>query len=160
MAGYDDFSMSNNARAARTQGKFPASILGKQLRVSAAAIRHFLSPVEWHHTSSQFNRTDFYEIPEWDGLTDDNELIAFDLDAFVAKMKSWDREHAACKTETSYRARVDWIVWSGTRNHPKATKFSEQCNVIEKGDQFTITRATGETFKKRRGSNGFTVRKI
>jgi len=157
MAGYDGFSMSNNAREARRQGKFPATILGKQLGVSAAAIRQFLSPVEWHHASKEFNQTDFYEMPEW---ADDDETIEFDLDALVAKMKAWDRDQAALKTETTYHALVNWIVWSGTRNHPKPTKFSEECNVIEKGDQFTITRATGETFKKRRGSNGFTVRKI
>lgn len=156
MAGYDGFSMSNNARAAYRRGKMPASKLAKELGVSTAAIRNFLTPCEWHHTSSQYNRTDFYELPEW---ADDDETVEFDVDAFVAKCKEWDREQKATTVATSYRAHVEWVEWSGTRNHPKATKYAEECDVIEKGDTFTITRENGQTFRKRRGSNGFSVTK-
>lgn len=64
MAGYNGYSKSNNAVAAEEEGLFPATIAAKKLGVSAAAIKEILHPCEWHHTSSWFNRTNYYNISD------------------------------------------------------------------------------------------------
>lgn len=87
MAGYDGYSMSNNARSAYAAGEKPLSkwtkteILaavheiaeGNELnidvdllsKVSASVLRsEFLVKSSWHHTSKFYNCTDFYSLCE------------------------------------------------------------------------------------------------
>lgn len=86
MAGYmQDYSMSNNAFDAYCDGLAPISKWTKQMltqriaeldpqgsladrvkKLPLAFLRDtFLRCTEWHHTSSRYNRTDFYELSEY-----------------------------------------------------------------------------------------------
>jgi len=60
MAGYDAYSKSNNALKAETAGLLPASRI-KVKGVSSAAIR-LLDAEEWHHTSKEYRKTDYYSV--------------------------------------------------------------------------------------------------
>jgi hypothetical protein len=78
MAGYDGYSMSNSAVAAYNSGERPWSKirplvagwlvkkgLFKTRRVATAALdcqreRGNIHRSSWHHTSSKYNRTDFF----------------------------------------------------------------------------------------------------
>lgn len=60
MAGYSGYSKSNSALDAEAEGKFPASVLARELHVKTAAVKAVLAPTEYHHTSKFFNRTDYY----------------------------------------------------------------------------------------------------
>lgn len=64
MAGYSGFSMSNNAVAAYESGMLPASKLAARIGrgATAAGVAAVLMPSEWHHTSKNYNRTDFYDF--------------------------------------------------------------------------------------------------
>lgn len=63
MAGYFNYSMSNNARAAHLSGEFPASKAAKTWGFkSAKALQEKIAPSSWHHTSKFYNRTDFFDI--------------------------------------------------------------------------------------------------
>lgn len=103
MAGYHNYSMSNNAIEAYHTGEKPISKWKKSdiiseinqyrkefdlpmidttkfKKVSIKVMRkHFLRCSSWHHTSSHYNKTDFYSIDEdaIDSLTLDtiNHLI-------------------------------------------------------------------------------------
>ena len=68
MSGYAwQSGMSNNAVRAYRTGMLPAGKLAKHLGkrgfrgVTTADIRAVLEPAEWHHTSSKFNRTEFFD---------------------------------------------------------------------------------------------------
>ncbi len=82
MAGYNGYSMSNNAVEAYENGEKPMSKwtkadilyelkkvdpgsveLAKKLTVSELKGR-LLKRTSWHHTSSKFNQTDFYSFDE------------------------------------------------------------------------------------------------
>lgn len=103
MAGYHNYSMSNNAVEAYHTGEKPISKWKKSdiiseinqyrkefdlplidnaifKKISIKIMRkHFLTCSSWHHTSSHYNKTDFYSIDEdaIDSLTIDtiNKLI-------------------------------------------------------------------------------------
>lgn len=63
MAGYFNYSMSNNAVAAYAAGEMPASKAAKVWGFkSAKALRKCLSPSSWHHTSKFYNTTDFFDV--------------------------------------------------------------------------------------------------
>lgn len=87
MAGYDGYSMSNNARSAYACGEKPISKWTKTeileatkeiaeeneltfdfdllKKVSERVLKsEFLTKTSWHHTSKFYNRTDFYSINE------------------------------------------------------------------------------------------------
>lgn len=68
MAGYHNYSKSNNAIMAEMNGEYPASKLAAVLKanhkelkgLTSADIKRVLQPSSWHHTSCKFNRTDYY----------------------------------------------------------------------------------------------------
>ena len=87
MAGYFNYSMSNNAVDAYSQGERPLSkwtkseIISEVEKISrktslkfdfelfkkiplAILKKEFLAKSSWHHTSSYYNETDFYSIDE------------------------------------------------------------------------------------------------
>lgn len=81
MAGYDGFSMSNNALAARNEGRYPASVVADRVAkfrrfrgCTAADVRAVLSASEWHHTSARYNRTSFYDLRDLASLDTRQEL--------------------------------------------------------------------------------------
>jgi len=57
MAGYAGYSMSNNAVDAYDDYKMPLSRLKQWLGIKDVSF----SACEWHHTSSKYNSTDFYD---------------------------------------------------------------------------------------------------
>ena len=67
MAGYDGYSKSNNALEAEKNGSYPLSvatkIISKKAGITQKEARMLLTKLgstEWHHTSKNYNRTDFY----------------------------------------------------------------------------------------------------
>ena len=140
MAGYDGFSMSNNARQAYADGERPMSkwtktaILSRAAEVmedcyseptfdfsllrslSVSALRDLLlSRVAYHHTSSWYNATDFYDI-EPDTL---EELTDEAIKAAANAPKTKPESPASERWECAY------LVWEGTRKHPKARRIVE-----------------------------------
>lgn len=146
MAGYFEFSKSNNAVAAEESGRYPATTLGKLLGVKPKAIKALLTASEWHHTSSHFNKTDYYDAEE--------------AQERLEELKAWQEPTAGEITHLGCSG--EFVDWSGTRNHPKATvvKF-EGLKVVEKGDWFTfviqVTPVMVRKIRKGRNTNGFKV---
>jgi hypothetical protein len=147
MAGYCGFSKSNNAVAAEESGRYPATTLGKLLGVKPKAIKALMTASEWHHTSSRYNKTDYYDAEE--------------AQERLAELRAWQEPktdeiiHPGCSGE--------FIDWSGTRNYPKATVVEfKDLTVIEKKDWFTFAIQVpplGAVRKIRKGrkTNGFRV---
>ena len=69
MGGYSGYSRSNNALAAEAEGKLPLTRaipeLAKKTGMSRAEARELLTkqgPSEWHHTSKEYNRTNYFDV--------------------------------------------------------------------------------------------------
>lgn len=157
MAGYSGYSMSNNAVDAYEAGEKPISHWTKKVilnEVEDAVISGEIVlkcsfenlsklPAEelksrglyvssWHHTSSRYNKTDFYSIDfdYFENLTDD------EIDTIIREHKEY--KNSDSKIEVKKRnATVEFTEWSGTRKHPKATKVVK--NGYIKGDYFYYT---------------------
>lgn len=135
MAGYNGYSMSNNAVTAYEDGERPFSKWTKaavierieqliedcdvELRIDKTALFALRAPAlkklvlrkaSWHHTSGWYNATDFYDvsIPALETLTEE------DLAAAAA------RKPAQAEPEEE-RWLCEYLEWSGSRKHPKAT---------------------------------------
>jgi hypothetical protein len=61
MAGYHNYSKSNNAIAAERAGRYPASKCAQLLGVPIVWVQRQRT-TEWHHTSARYNMTDYYEL--------------------------------------------------------------------------------------------------
>jgi hypothetical protein len=163
MSGYCGYSMSNNAVAAYEGGKMPASKLAKALKVSTTAVRAILSPSEWHHTSSKFNETDFYDgrllislarncMPDFYDYDDDEDL--FDAaESFIALKEFFAKEKLEAKEQKLY-GRIEWLEWSGSWKHPKADEYEFTGEVTLRGQFYYFTVPSGRQVKKKIGSNG------
>lgn len=165
MSGYYNFSMSQNAVAAYDNGEKPLSKWRKSDIISAinlAIKEHQLSlnccinklnklPVKvlkeiclykssWHHTSSHYNKTDFYSLDVYaiEELTDER------IDELIQASKDANKE-----SQTEEKWKCAFLEWSGSRKHPKATEVIE-IGII-KGNWFY--RADGS--KKKTTANGF-----
>lgn len=137
MAGYaDDYSMSNNAVAAYERGLRPRSKWNKRDILDAlpadkrAALHldsyplaflreHFLSWEEWHHTSKQYNQTDFYlpRIPEWIETTED-------VDTLYQRWQHQRRTNAAKETTAPVKARISYTHWVDKRTCKTVTEYA------------------------------------
>lgn len=146
MAGYHNYSMSNNAKAAYQSGERPLSkwtkgdmmaviaaidpeIAAKIKSCAVATLRKFaLRRSSWHHTSSWYNTTDFYEVDEYAVSTwnedEIKEIIEFDARAKAEKAAKKD-----APTPT-IRRKVRYLTWEGTRKHPKAVEHTEECEIV------------------------------
>lgn len=161
MAGYHNYSMSNNAKDCYDSGIMPISKWTKQdifdglkdYDLSAVILIELeklnlyqlkkvcLIQDSWHHTSSYFNKTDFYKInPNIEDLTIDELKEQIELYSVLKK-----------QTPTQAKARCRYLVWSGTRKHPKATEC-ESIGTI-KGDWFYLPDGS----KKKTTAKGFKV---
>ena len=101
MAGYNwAQGMSNNAVYAYEEGLRPYSKLSawQKRAVDAGAV----APSEWHHTSAKFNRTNFYDLADFEELNPADfppaKKAAPVADRFVVLVSA---------------------VWGGTRKHPR-----------------------------------------
>lgn len=160
MAGYNGFSMSNNAVSAYENGEKPLSKWTKkdilsgikaidvELKCDFSKLQK--APVKvlkdlclycssWHHTSSHYNKTDFYSIDEdkVENLTDEQ------IEDAILSSKHIEEKPAEEKWKCAF------LEWSGSRKHPKATEVIE-IGVV-KGDWFY--REDGS--KKKTTANGF-----
>ena len=148
MAGYDGYSKSNNAVQAEREGKMTATTLAEVLSVDAQAIREHCHPVEWHHASGRYNKTYYYDEPE---------LIAGDNPELLATMKTDVAKRKTEGWETLEGVTVEWLEWSGTRNHPTCTeRKATDCQVRyrEGRAMVDIVMADGSQIRKKVGSNG------
>mgnify|MGYP004718975283 CR=1 FL=1 len=165
MAGYNGFSMSNNAVEAYESGEKPLSkwtkidiieeienaIREEELTLNCSIEKLKNTPVNtlknlclcyssWHHTSNHYNRTDFYSLDMYriERLTDEK------IDKAIDNYKS---EKSIKRTEEKWKCA--FLEWGGTRKHPTATEVIEEG--IVKGDWFY--RSNGS--KKKTTANGF-----
>ena len=167
MAGYYGYSMSNNAIDAYENGEKPrgkwkkseivdaigAAINSGEICPKCEKIMFYLYGIpakylrdlclrrsSWHHTSSWYNETDFYSI-DYDGI---ERMTEEQIKCYI------DNINKKKKVEpTEERWVCHFLVWSGSRNHPKAKECVEE-GVI-KGNWFY--RSNGE--KKSINANGF-----
>lgn len=165
MAGYHGFSKSNNAIMAEAEFKFPASVAAKKLGVLTEAIKTLLEPCEWHHTSSYYNRTDYYDIEAVLALKAGRDIsdLCFDDEEEAETRATWEKLQAfkpEKATEKTYRANVRYLEWSGSRKHPKAIEHRfDNIIVVEKGKFYTFMTPCGEA-RKKIGSNGTEVKRL
>lgn len=172
MAGYYGYSMSNNAMDAYDEGKRPLSqwdksamvralnkaVADKEISVELAdwfkkVPLWFFKEValrsdEWHHSSSYFNKVDFYEL-NVDALVGHQDISFWQkwLDILRSSRKA-EKERAKAER----RARCKYLTWSGSRRHPKATEH--EAEGVIRGDWFY---PEGEDFKKNIYANGFEI---
>lgn len=172
MAGYYNYSMSNNAVAAYSEGKKPlskwtkAAILEQCAELLADDERNaekmqllksctlaqlknnLLRYAEWHHTSKHYNATSFYTVYE-DKL---DELTPED----IAEWKAGKPQKAP--EQTARKGSIYYIEWSGTRNHPRAKHCKlENVEILEKGSFYIVSKDGKQILKKKIGSNGTEV---
>lgn len=163
MAGYNGWSMSNNAVEAYSDGEKPLSrwtkadifeeIERKEIKLKCSIEKLRKVPVKvlkenclicfsWHHTSNHYNKTNFYslDIDRIENLTDER------IEELIAKYKI-DKSTKAKSSEEKWKC--TFLEWSGSRKHPKATEVTEEGMI--KGNWFY--RADGS--KKKIISNGF-----
>lgn len=142
MAGYDDFSKSNNAIEAENNGRFPASVIAKKIGVKTAAIKALMIPSEWHHTSSYYNKTSYYSLEEAVEKLDE--------------LKKWVNLDKSYKLTNCI---VEWLEWSGSRKHPKCEQHKAIGCLVEYNGKSTykIILPDGKKITKRTGTNGFKV---
>jgi len=163
MAGYNGFSMSNNAVAAYEDGEKPLSKWTKadifdtieeqevELKCSIEKLKKLpvkvlkeicLTYSSWHHTSNHYNKTDFYslDVDRIENLTDDKieELLLY-----------YKTDKKAESKPSEERWKCAFLEWSGSRKHPVATEVIEEG--IIKGNWFY--RKDGS--KKKTTANGF-----
>lgn len=169
MAGYNGYSMSNNAVDAYENGEMPFSkwtkvaLLEKYKelceeesikcydlsKVNAKVLKDaLLRCSSWHHTSSMFNQTDFYSISSMacSNLTD--EVVAKLVDEKPIKEE---------KNSSIEKWEVEYLVWGGSKKHPKATEYREVVeydtskNSVITSNGKKMTNANGFIFLKKVG---------
>lgn len=167
MAGYNGFSMSNNAIAAYEDGEKPLSKWTKadifeainerevELKCSIEKLKKLpvkvlkevcLKYSSWHHTSSHYNKTDFYslDVGSIESLTDNK------IEELLSDYKVGKKVESKPLEE---RWKCAFLEWSGSRKHPVATEVIEEG--IVKGNWFY--RKDGS--KKKTTANGFSFLK-
>lgn len=148
MAGYHGYSKSNNAIQAEKEGKFPASVVAKKLKIPTALVKEMLRPCEWHHTSKWYNSTDYYDLDSAQGF-----LESAEGSVALAEFKSRAKQ---AREQVYENCEVAWLEWVGSRRRPRAKEHAaKKARVVVKGQSAMVTLATGETFRKRLDTNGF-----
>ena len=165
MSGYYNYSMSNNAVAAYERGEKPMSKWTKadllneiehmviNDYVSLSYDFHELSVLRlsvlrdvvlmytgYHHTSNHYNRTDFYAV----SCTKLEDLTSEKIKG-IAGIREKKNE------VTERKAVCEYLVWTGSRKHPKATRC--QSEGIIKGNWFYLPDGS----KKSVSANGFRI---
>lgn len=164
--GYSGYNMSKNAVIAYENGEKPiskwtkASIIYEIQKIDIAKAKEFnklpckvlkdkcLSISSWHHTSSYFNKTNFYTL---------NVDYIKEID--IESIHNLDSSTPEIKKSNSYKGNITYIEWAGTKKHPKANKVELQDVIIlEKGCFYNIFDKNGKfLIKKKIGSNGTKV---
>lgn len=165
MSGYYRYSMSNNAKDCYDLNIKPMSkwsktdilesledyeinqdVLAELKKCNVKQLRKIcLSCEEWHHTSSYFNKTNFYKI---DSNIEDLTVEELKTQINLLNEKFLKEEE---KKSNEKKARCKYLEWSGTRKHPKAIEC-ESIGTI-KGNWFYLPSGT----KKSISAKGFEV---
>lgn len=167
-AGYHGYSKSNNAIRAENENKFPASVAAKKLGVSTDAIKTFIPTSEWHHYSSYYNRVNVYDITPYLMLKNNEDMSDMydsdEIEEYVSnyeRMKEMSKKDKKEKDIHTFKANVEYIEWTGTRNRPKANiKKYDNIDVEQKGSFYTFYLPNGGIVKKKIGSNGTKVQSL
>lgn len=144
-SGYSGYSMSNNAVEAYKNGEKPMSVWKKrdiigaikkmvkdgEISLQCSIGRLEKTPKEvlkevclcWtscHHTSKNFNLTDFYSL-DMDAI---EELTDEKLHEMVCEYRQ-SQEELKQERKHEEKWKCTFLIWSGTRRHPKAEAFTE-----------------------------------
>lgn len=118
MAGYYEYSMSNNAVAAYRNGLMPATKLASHLRkkgfrgITAEIIKRVLKADEWHHTSKMYNAVNFYSIQNvYENRRCLRQAMKIRQDQVKIFFKSWNFWQ-----EIDPR-KIDWKITNRNGNH-------------------------------------------
>lgn len=172
--GYKGFSMSNRAVEAYDNGEKPLSKWTKKEIIEKLTNEYSVyfsinvlkrAPVKvvkdlvlvktsWHHTSNWYNETDFYSI-------DEEQLSELTNEKIIHAINDYEKKKENKKTNKKYKGKIEYLEWSGTRKHPKATKkIIEDIYIEERGCFFIVTDENNvEIIRKKIGSNGTYVTK-
>ncbi|MGL4362200.1 MAG: hypothetical protein ACRCSG_02840 [Cellulosilyticaceae bacterium] len=174
MAGYNGYSMSNNAVDAYATGEKPNSKwtktdlleayenecvdLGIEVldlkKLTVSNLRFLLLRCSsWHHTSSRFNKTNFYSIS-----TNAVETLTQATITEMIEQNKANRLTAKAKKDipSIEKWEVKFLVWGGSRKHPKAVEHKE---VVERDYSKGYVLTTEG--RKMTSSNGFEfIRKV
>ena len=165
MSGYHNYSMSNNAVQAYENGEKPLSKWTKAAIIEALAEQeapaHFIEAIKkqpaaavktvllycssWHHTSKQYNKTDFYSVEDIDAENAAEYLRLIEAKAIEAKTDAKTKAE-----EQPIRVLVSYVIWEGTRRHPKAREVEAEGTIIGNwftGDDGTRKKVDGNYFK-------------
>ena len=159
-AGYSGYSKSNNAIEAESENKFPASIAAKKLGVSTEAIKNNIRTSEWHHYGSWYNEVYVYDITPYLMLKNGEDMSEYydedEINEYKSIYKTMKEESKKKNIdEKKYKANVEYIEWTGTRQRPKANiKKYDNITVIEKGQFYTFMLPDGTSIRKKIDSNG------
>ena len=136
MAGYHNYSMSNNAVDAYSAGMKPISKFKKDdfkkhgLDYPLAFFRWLAkenrwNPSEWHHTSKHYNETNFYCI---EGLMNQLEDNYENLNSLFSKYK----ESKSKKPEDKgVKVICEYVEFEGSRRHPKPIEYNDVPGVLK-----------------------------
>lgn len=184
-AGYYGYSMSNNAVDAYDAGMMPKSKWTKEAILDGIKAEYekyipdevyavisklplgylrnkFLERKEWHHTSSWYNKTDFYGIDSdfLDTDTSAEGMIDFLKQDYAKWKEEYDKERAEKKAEKDSKGDFcyfKYLVWGGSRAHPRA--YDEESYGYVKGDWIYFADENGNLTGRKKGfySNGTEV---
>jgi hypothetical protein len=118
--------------------------LAKKLTLKNLKACFLISSGEWHHTSKFFNETNFYAVD--DGL-EETDVISF-LDTQNLK-KALPKQKIETVKKT---ALVNYVLWEGSRKHPKAIDKTGIARWTEKNGKSGLVEIENE-YKKFRLSS-------
>jgi len=150
MAGYHNYSMSNNAVTAYDSGECPISKLPDALGVSMNLIKRAIAELNirrssYHHTSKFYNATDFYRIEDFE--TEEVQLFfARNLKSIAKKqelLKRCARIRLASKLKFEMPARLSARKFRSARmaelfaRHGVGSKMQSRAFQILKGQELS-----------------------
>ena len=166
--GYFGYSMSNNAVDAYDSGKMPLSKWSKDKILAAIKwwydkgeaeeiipilmkyplgfLRYAaLESTEWHHTSSHYNKTDFYEFND----LMINEFIE-DPDQIQLWFEKWNAEQSVIKAQKKkekegelVKGTLKFRVFTGTRKWAKWSWVERKGYCRKEGDWLVLYNSNG-----------------
>ena len=123
-----------------------AAVVAAYKKQPAAAVKTVLLYCSsWHHTSKQYNKTDFYSVEDIDTDNAAEYLRLIEAKAIEAKTDAKTKAE-----EQPIRVLVSYVIWEGTRRHPKAREVEAEGTIIGNwftGDDGTRKKVDGNYFK-------------
>ena len=165
MAGYQNYSMSNNAVDAYENGEKPLSkwtkqdILDEMRQIGYSAemlekakstnVSNLKSAMmrrsSWHHTSCKYNRTNFYSV--------DSDKTLNDLDFKEIKKVKIEKVNPMYVV-----ALVRYDDWRGSKKHPKKVEVEEVVKYMSNEKMVDVSKS--ENTSQKRLSNLTIIKKI